>query len=157
MAIIDFIILFVLLISLLISVFRGFVKESISLGTWFAAAYIGLTFANKLASLMPASIAQPSLRIGISFAILFIVTMIIGTALKFLLGRFVDKTGLSSTDRAVGALFGLLRGVLIICIIIIIAELTPITQDSWWQSSVLIPHFAKLVAWLDPFLPNFIR
>lgn len=157
MAIIDFILLFIILISLLISVFRGFVKEAISLGTWFAAAYIAFTFSSKLAALLPVSISQPSLRLGIAFAVLFLVTMMIGAAVKFLLGRFIDRTGLSSTDRAVGALFGLLRGGLIICIIIIIAELTPITQDSWWQSSVLIPHFAKIVAWLDPFLPNFIR
>ena len=157
MAIVDYIIIIIILISLLISVVRGFVKEAISLGTWFAAVFIALTFADKLASLIPVGFAQPSLRLAIAFICLFIMTMIIGAVLKFLLGAFVDKTGLSSTDRAIGALFGLIRGLLIICVLVILASLTPMPQDAWWQASIFLPHFITVIEWLEPFLPVVLQ
>lgn len=157
MAIVDYIVLGIILISLLISVFKGFVKEAISLGTWFAAVFIALSFADKLAGFMPENFAQPSLRLGIAFITLFIATMIIGGLLKFLLGAFVDKTGLSSTDRAIGALFGLLRGMLIVCVLVILASLTPMPQDAWWKASLFLPHFITAIEWLEPFLPEVLQ
>lgn len=157
MAIVDYIIIAIILISLLISVMRGFVKEAISLGTWFAAVFIALTFSDKFAALMPESFAQPSLRLGIAFISLFIITMIIGGLLKFLLGAFVDKTGLSSTDRAIGVLFGLVRGVLIVCVLVILASLTPMPQDAWWKASIFLEHFIKIIEWIEPFLPKVLQ
>ncbi len=157
MAVVDYIIIVILLISLLISVVRGFVKEAISLGTWFAAVFIALSFADKFAGLMPESFAQPSLRLGVAFISLFIITMVIGGLLKFLLGAFVDKTGLSSTDRAIGVLFGLTRGMLIVCVLVILASLTPMPQDAWWKSSIFLPHFITVIEWLEPFLPTVLQ
>lgn len=71
-----------------------------------------------------------------------------------MLSALVNKTGLSGTDRLLGAVFGAARGILVISALLLVAQLTPSQQSGWWQGSVLIPHFAPIENWLKGFLPE---
>ena len=70
-----------------------------------------------------------------------------------MISSLVEKTGLTGTDRSLGIIFGLVRGVAIVTLLVLIAGATPMPEDSWWQSSLLLEHFEKMAIWLQTLLP----
>jgi membrane protein required for colicin V production len=82
-----------------------------------------------------------------SFAILFVLTLIVGALLSNLVEMLVHATGLSSTDRILGMGFGIVRGGLIVVVIVALLANTPAVQDIWWNQSQLIPHFVLMENW----------
>ncbi|BFM07337.1 CvpA family protein [Halioxenophilus aromaticivorans] len=141
----DFTILAILVFSGLISLKRGFVKEALSLVVWVVALIVAGTFREPLAQMLTDVIETPSLRMMAAFAILFIVTLVVGGLINHLVAHLVNVTGLGGTDRFLGFLFGVFRGgLVIVALVIIVPEFIPIEDDGWWRESVLIPHFVAL-------------
>ncbi|EDY87607.1 CvpA family protein [gamma proteobacterium HTCC5015] len=151
---VDVAIVVVIVLSLAIALFRGFVKEAISLASWVAASWISLHFAPKLAPLWPEAIAGDWLRQGLALIVLFIATMIVGGLVSFIVTSLVEKTGLSHTDRALGGLFGLIRGVVIVCALVLFGAFVELTRADWWQQAVLLPYFQALSEWVISLLPS---
>lgn len=143
----DWTIIGILVLSGLISIKRGFIKEALSLVTWVAAFIVARLFTDALAVVLTDYIETPSFRIVASFAILFILTLFVGTLIGNLIGMLVHATGLSGTDRILGMGFGVARGALVIVILVALLGGTPAVQDAWWQQSQLIPHFALMENW----------
>lgn len=144
----DWAIVSILVLSALISITRGFVKEALSLATWVAAVIVAMIFGERLAVLLIDHIATPSLRELAAFAILFIATLLVGAMVSYLIGALVRVTGLSGTDRLLGMLFGLARGLIVVmALLILLPGVLPVTQDNWWQESALITYFLKFETW----------
>ncbi len=150
----DYAILGILAISLLVGLLRGFIKEVFSLVVWAAAFIIAYRFADDLAVLMEAQVTVPSARTAIGFIGLFIVVLVIGGLINYLLGRLVESTGLSGTDRLLGGFFGIARGVAIVIAAILVTGFTPLPADGWWKESRMIHSFMPLVVWSSDFLPD---
>jgi len=110
MLLIDWLILAVVIISALISIKRGFVKEMLSLASWLSAFVIARVFSGHLEVLLVQWIETPSARYGAAFGILFATTLIIGAMINHLVGELVKVTGLAGTDRLFGVVFGTTRG-----------------------------------------------
>ncbi|MCG5515832.1 MULTISPECIES: CvpA family protein [Ectothiorhodospira] len=153
---IDLVIVAIIAISAVISLFRGFIKEAISVATWVLAFLVSLTYSAPLSEYLPLGIEDPTLLVGIAFAILFILTLIMGGVVNMLAGQLVKKTGLSGTDRSIGAVFGLARGVAIVAVVVLMAGLTVVPQEPWWQESQLLPQFERIALWMRDFLPQDI-
>lgn len=144
----DWAIIAVLGLSTLISVVRGFVKEVVSLLIWLTAAIVASIFHDQLAALMTDWIDTPSLRMLAAWVSLFVAVLIVGSILNYLLGKLIQATGLSGTDRLLGMFFGLLRGLVILMVILIILpKVLPVTEDQWWIESTLIPYFMQYEDW----------
>ena len=151
---IDFAILAVIGLSSLISLIRGFVKEALSLVTWFAAFFVASNFFGDLAVYFT-SINDTMLRNGAAIITLFVATLILGSIVNYVIGTLVDKTGLSGTDRMLGVCFGAIRGVLIVSAIIFFLDtFTSAAKAVWWQQSLLIPEFGIVVNWFFEFMKN---
>ncbi len=150
---VDIIILSTIAISTLISLFRGFIREAFSLAVWALAFWVSWTFFRVLAMNMENMIATPSVRLGVAFAALMILSLMIGGLVNYLVIQLISKTGLSGSDRFIGMIFGAARGVLVIAILVLAAGLTPFPADPWWQESTLIPYFQELAMWLQSLLP----
>ncbi|MDF2178059.1 CvpA family protein [Aliiglaciecola sp. CAU 1673] len=151
---IDYCILGIILVSTLISLVRGFVKEAISLAVWFAAFFVASQFYADLAVYLT-NFSDELIRNGVAIAILFVVTLILGGLLNYLIGQMVQYTGLSGTDRALGAVFGLLRGALVVSALLFFMDaFTGFPNAQWWQSSMLIPEFRIVIEWFFEYLQN---
>ncbi|WP_456412965.1 CvpA family protein [Thiolapillus sp.] len=150
---VDFAILGIILISALISLIRGFMREAFSLAVWVLAFWISWTFFRDFSLRLEPFIATPSVRLGVAFVILLILSLMAGGLLNYLVIRLINSTGLSGSDRFIGMIFGLARGVVLMAILVLLAGLTPLPQDPWWQQSVLIPYFQELALWLKELLP----
>lgn len=152
----DIIVLVIIAISILVGAIRGFVKEAFSLAVWAAAFLIAFQYSGALAIQLEGHIELPSARTSLAFAGLFLSVLLVGGLLTFLVGKLVEKTGLSGTDRLLGGVFGGLRGVALVLAIILIAGLTPVPQDPWWQQSRAIQSLMPLAEWSAQFLPDYI-
>lgn len=153
----DILILAVCGLSMVVSLFRGFVREVFSLLVWMAAVYAALLATNPLAERMQPWIEMPSVRLIIAFVGVFVLVLIVGGLVNYLLGKLVSSTGLSGTDRMVGALFGALRGVAIVLVAVIIGRMTPFPEDPWWQESRLLPQFERLAVVAVRHFPETVR
>src|SRR6056297_3543459 len=111
---IDFLIIGIIAISAGISIVRGFMKEVLSLISWILAFWVALMFHSNLSTLLADYVSTPSIRLFLAFFILFAITLILGALVNHLICQVVEKTGLTGTDRSLGVVFGLLRGVAIV-------------------------------------------
>ena len=151
---IDYTLIGLILISSVIGLLRGLIREAFSLVLWVVAIWVGLTFSREFSSFLESMIDYPSARIAAAFAALFFITLILGALISYLLSELVKKTGLTGSDRFAGMIFGIARGLVVVAIIIMLAGLTPLPEDSWWKESVLIPPFQALAVWLREHIPS---
>ena len=154
MTVVDVVIIFVIILSALFSLIRGFVKEAISLTTWILAIWIAVTFAPKMAMALPGNIESEAVRLAVAFGLLFILTLMIGSLANFIFSTFVKKTGLTGADRVFGVVFGFLRGILIVLVFVVVGSMTPLPQQQWWQSSGLLERFESLAIMLQDYFPE---
>jgi membrane protein required for colicin V production len=150
----DYAILAVILLSTLVGLLRGFIKEVFSLAVWAAAFLVAYTFAGDVADWMENAIALPSARTAMGFAGLFIAVLLVGGLINYLLGKLVETTGLSGTDRLLGGIFGSARGLVLVVAVLLVAGFTPIPEDPWWQESRTIERLMPMVRWTAEFLPE---
>ncbi|PVX31913.1 membrane protein required for colicin V production [Pasteurella langaaensis DSM 22999] len=144
---IDYIIIAIIIFSIVVSLLRGFVREVMSLASWVVAFIVASQFYPYLANLLT-QIESEYIRNGAAIGILFILTLIVGAVVNYVIGQLVDKTGLSGTDRVLGTCFGFLRGVLIVAAILFFVDtFTNFNQNEMWKTSKLIPHFAFIEQW----------
>jgi len=153
---IDYAIIGLLGISAAIGFFRGFVTEAFSLTAWVVAFWVGLNFSRELSVYFEATVPMPSVRIALSFALLFLLTLVVGSLLRMILRQLVTSTGLTGSDRFLGLVFGIARGVLVVSILVFLAGLTPFPEDPWWDESSLLEWFQPLVLWLREYIPSVI-
>ncbi|WP_133543523.1 CvpA family protein [Mesocricetibacter intestinalis] len=144
---IDYIIIAVIVFSVLVSLLRGFVREVMSLASWVVAFIVASQFYPYLADFLT-QIESLYIRNGTAIVILFILSLVVGAVVNYVVGQLVDKTGLSGTDRVLGACFGFLRGVLIVAALLFFTDsFTNFSQSELWKESKLIPHFGFIVEW----------
>ncbi|MBN1379647.1 MAG: CvpA family protein [Gammaproteobacteria bacterium] len=150
----DIFILLVILISTVVSIVRGFAKDSISLAAWILAFVIALSLADKFAIILPDSMENPRLRVGVSIAVLFLATLIMGMIANFLLAGFINMVKMQNIDRGLGALFGFARGVVIVCLLVVLGSYIGLNEADWWEDSALVASAEGVLDYIEPLLPN---
>ena len=150
----DFIILAIIGISAIFSISRGFISEALSLFGWILAFWLGFTFMHPLAMELAPWIDTPSVRLIIAFVALVVITLLLTALVNGLIGRLVEKTGLTGTDRMLGIIFGAVRGIAIVAICVLLLDgLTVLPADPWWQESMLLGRFQELATEIRGLLP----
>ncbi len=154
---IDICILLLILISVIISAIRGFFREALSLATWVAAILITLMFTSRFATLLPRnSIESPEARFAISALVLFIGCLLLGGLINYLFLKIrVPGKGKDWTDFWLGIVFGTLRGIVIVALLVLLANLnSSFKQENWWRTSLFIPPFQRAAFFLHAQLPT---
>ena len=147
----DWIILAILLMSTILSAFRGFVREALALGSWILAVIVARWFAPILSMHLSPYIEMASARTLMAYGILIIGTLIVCGLLTRVLSELVRVSGLSATDRLLRMVFGFLRGSLLVLLgVTALHYFTPVAQDPWWQASRLVPLVLDLLNVIKP-------
>jgi len=145
----DYCLVGIVFLSLIFGLLRGFLREIISLITWIAAFFVAIMFTSELVVYFNQYIKTEFLSSLASFLSLFIVTLIIGALINYIVTSIVRKTGLSIPDRFLGAVFGFIRGFLIALLVIFLLTNTQWQEKKWFQKSQLTCQFQSISSWMQ--------
>ena len=132
----DVIILGLIIVSAIIGLMRGFIKEATSLGAWIGAVAAAMFFGPVLASTFPDEWADSPLGLNLAYGIMFSIAVIVGLNLQLFLTRAVSSSGLTGTDRFLGIIFGGFRGVVVVTVLLMGIQ-TFVSGAYWWEASEL--------------------
>ena len=145
---VDWVIIVVLVVSTLLSLWRGFAREALSLAGWVAAFLIANIFVDQMAALLAGTINNVTGRYVAAYAILFVATLVASTLVIFLASQFIKVTGLTVLDRLLGTVFGFARGVILILVcVFVLRQLVPPGDLRWLDQSRLMPQVDMLGQW----------
>ena len=150
---VDAVLLVVLLLSVVIGAWRGLVYEVLSLLSWVVALVAAQWFAAEAGAGLPLGGASETARYLAGFGCVFIGTLVGCMLLITLLKKFVSAVGLRPIDRALGALFGLARGVLLLLVVVLLVSKSPLQRSADWQASLGVKWLGNTVKILVPMLP----
>lgn len=153
MTIFDYLVLFVLISSVIISTLRGLVKEILSLLGWVVAFVIANMYGARLAPMLPDLVPGETARLIAAFVILFLGVRVLMGLLSLAIGALITASGLSLADRGLGGLFGLGRGIVIVLAAVILCGMTSIPQQDFWRNALLSPMAETGARTVKPFLP----
>lgn len=150
----DYAILSVIGISALLGLWRGFVRETVSLLVWITAFGLAMTLSAKLAAHLSGVIDNPSTRAAAAFIFLFVAVLVVGVLVNYLLASLVKKAGLRVSDRVLGGMFGMVRGVLVVVLAVILVEVTPLDESAHWRGSTIVGSVQPVLGRFQKFFPT---
>jgi membrane protein required for colicin V production len=150
----DYLVLFVLVCSVVISTLRGLVKELLSLLGWIVAFVVANAYSETLATLLPDMIPGNVTRLIVAFLVLFIGVRLLMMLLTMAMDEFIKATGLTVADRGLGSLFGLARGLVLILAAVLICGMTALPQQPFWKDALFSPYAETAARTVKPFLPG---
>ena len=154
MPIIDIIIALALLASVVVGVVRGFVKEAISIAALLIAIWAALYFGPAVGDISSSWLTSEGLQMWFGRILVFAIILSIGGLLGWGISKLVRMSVLSGMDRFLGALFGTLRGILLLAVFVIGGQFAGFDKDEWWLSSRLIPHVEVVADWIKVMAPK---
>ena len=151
MTIADIVILIIVLVSAFIGFRRGLTWSLLSLVTWVAAGLLAYFFADEVAGLwqaegLPEAVQVQSRRFDLSwiggFCLILVTVYLVGAFIRHQLANAVDDSDFASTvDRTFGGIFGFLRGLVIVLIVLVL--MGPYYSGTrWWHDSLFIPYLS---------------
>jgi len=143
---VDIAIISVVAISSLFGLWRGFVKEVLSLVSWVAALVLARLYSESLSEMLVPLIENSGARYVTAFVIIFVAIMMVGTLLNVLISKLLNITGLKVVNRLFGGVFGIARGAVIVMVILFITNVF-VSETLLWQESKLVPYGMQAIEW----------
>jgi len=153
MTIVDIAVLAIIGISIALGVLRGLVREVLALVAWVAAFLLSNFLAPEAARLLPQGMGSEEVRLLVSYVVVFIIVLVALSVLAVLASKLVKVVGLGVSDRAVGGVFGLVRGVLVVMILVLLAGLTSLPRQSAWREAALRGALEAAAGYVKAWLP----
>jgi membrane protein required for colicin V production len=150
----DYLVLFVLICSVVISTLRGLVKEILSLLGWIVSFVVANAYGESLALLLPDAVPGNATRLIVAFIALFIGVRLLMALLTMAIDALVKASGMTVADRGLGGLFGLGRGLVIVLAGVLLCGMTAIPQQAFWKGALLSPLAETAARTVKPFLPG---
>jgi membrane protein required for colicin V production len=136
----DYLILAAILISAIAGALRGFLRESVALGSWIVALFLAWHFSDLIEPYLGGLLADSDVRPWAARVIITVLVLLLGAAVGALLGHFVRLSIFSGMDRLLGFAFGLARGFLLLGVFVILGQLLRLPAEGWWRHSLMIPY-----------------
>lgn len=148
LTVVDWVIIVVLLASTLLSLWRGFAREALSLAGWVVAFILANLFVDQMASLLAGFIVNITGRYVAAYAIIFVGTLVVAGVVVKLTATVVKVTGLTVLDRVLGTVFGFARGIILILVVVyVLRQLVTPAELHWLDESLLMPYVNMLAYW----------
>ncbi len=146
----DHLLTVILLISLILGCLRGFIREAISLLSWLIGLWLAWHFAYLLYPWLGGALAEPGIREWAGRVIVLFLVLLAGSAAGAITAHFVYRAaGLAVTDRLLGGLFGLMRAVVVIGLLVIGGRAVDLDLEPWWQKTKSMPAAEAVANWLE--------
>jgi membrane protein required for colicin V production len=152
----DYVVIFIIVCSVVISTMRGLVKEILSLISWIVALVVANTYGETVASWLPDVIPGNLSRMIVGFLALFIAVRLLMALLMHAFDAVIKASGLSLADRGLGGLFGLARGCVLVMTLALVCGMTAIPQQAFWKNALLSPVTEVAIKTVMPFLPGSV-
>jgi len=136
----DYLVIAGIVISAVVGALRGFLREVVALVAWLIALFLAWHFSDLIAPHLGGLLAGSSVRIWAARAILVIVILLLGAGIGAAVNHFVRLSIFSGTDRVLGLLFGTLRGLVLLGVLVILGQLLRLEDERWWRQSLVIPY-----------------
>jgi len=149
----DYAVIGVVAASIAWGVWRGLVREVLSILAWVIAFLAANLFAGPAGEALPRSIPTPELRVAAAFVLVFLASLVAATLVALFASKIVKAVGLGGLDRALGAVFGLARGMLIVFAAVLLAGLTSLPRQPGWRESVTGASLESAALAFRPWLP----
>lgn len=153
----DIVVIVVVLLSFLVGLLRGFVREALSLIIWVAAFLTAMNFADDFSLQIPVAQDTPQLRWLLAAGALFLLVIVIGNIIKYFFDQLIKVARLTSANRVAGGAFGVFRGLVILSVLMVAVQMMtqePLdTQTGFLQNSLFAPYLLDFTEWLQPMLP----
>lgn len=131
-----------MLLSALLGLSRGAVREALGIANWLLALVLAASFAYVAEPWISDWITIRTWRLVAAAGVVFAAAVLVGGLLIRMLGAVVNASGLGGTDRLLGAIFGFGRG--LIMVIVLMGITKPLLSESvWWQSSWIVSELTK--------------
>ena len=155
MGVFDLIIAAVFLISILVGIMRGFIRESLSIISWIAAIWLAITFCVQAGDFLGQYIDVPNqqFRTWGGFALVFVGTLFAFSVVSYIIAKIFVRGAVKGTDRILGIGFGALRAAAIVVAFVIIVRGLGMNNAQWWQDSQLLPYFKPAASYVNSLLP----
>ena len=138
---VDYIILAILIVSSIMGLVRGLLREAIAVITWFLAIVLAWVFAPSLESLLGGILQDsPAMRLWAARIIIFVGILLLGGAVSVVLGHYVRVSMFAGMDKFLGFVFGIIRGVVIVGAFTIAIQALRMDEDPRWKNSRLMPY-----------------
>lgn len=148
----DYLILIVLVFSMLLGMYRGFVRESVALLAWLCGLWLAWRYAPLVEPLLGGMLGEPPVRTWAARTLIVMAVVILGWIVAGLLGYLLRHSGLSvAVDRLLGMFFGAVRGGVVICAFVLLAQFAQLDQVKWWKKSTLLPYATECATWIQAF------
>jgi membrane protein required for colicin V production len=154
MVLLDWIFLAILLVSLVLGAWRGFVYEVLSALNWLSAFMLAQWLGPDLAQKLPMSGSNDTVRLAAGFVGVFIAAVFVGGLIARLIKKLVETAGLRPVDRVLGAMFGSVRGVILILVATLLVQMTVFKKNEFWVESVGAGVAVAALKGLKPVLPE---
>ena len=154
MSLLDYTVIGVLVVSMIWSALRGVVREIVSLGGWIIAFLAANLLAGPLAAHLPQAIPGEALRALAAFIAIFVLALFCSALVGLLMSKLVNAVGLGYADKALGALFGIARGSILVLAAVLAAGLTGAPAQPWWKESISGEPLKQAALALKPWLPD---
>lgn len=151
----DWIIAAVFLVSILVGIMRGFIKESLSIISWILAIWLAATFCVEAGEFLSNYIDIPNLKFRkwAGFALIFISTLFLFAIITLLITKLLVHGPIKGTDRVLGIGFGALRAAAIVVAVIIVSRGMGMQNNDWWKNSNYLPRFLPLADYVESLMP----
>lgn len=154
---IDWILLALLFLSTAVGVVRGVMREILALAGWVAGILLAMNFAGDLADAIPLESIGYLPRVMIAAVLILVAVLFICGLLGMLLRRLMEVASISFEDRALGACFGLVRGIVVACACVFLFGMPESIHSSrMWRQSVLVGPAESIIEWSLPYLPDWL-
>ncbi|MCC6194138.1 MAG: CvpA family protein [Burkholderiales bacterium] len=154
MTVFDWSVIGVVALSMLFAYARGFTRELIALLAWVLGFFVAIAFSPIVGAWLPEFGASPVVRYLVAFVLILIAALAVGALVAWPLRSVIRRSGLGFVDRFLGALFGVARGAVLVLAFVLIAGLTSLPRQVWWQNAALAPPLVLVAMSLAPWLPQ---
>jgi membrane protein required for colicin V production len=144
----DVFILLILVGSILIGVLRGFVREAVSVVFWILAIWLSWKLGPAVEPHLGGLLKDPSVAPWAGRLVILVLVLLLGWVVGMVLGYFARSLGLGPMDRIMGLIFGIVRGLVLVGLLIIGGELLHMNSEEWWHQSKLVPYGERVGDWL---------